>query len=70
MIIIPISAANKLVSIASSPSLAPTTFDVNSLSSTFNAPIRITEASCSASSNDSCPSIVQEPPVIAVLILG
>ena len=66
----PIIPALTLVLIASCPSVAPTTCDDTSSSSTGRAPIRIAEARFFASSISDIPSITPSPSVIALLTLG
>ena len=59
-----------LVEIASEPSCAPTTLERSSSSSTLSPPIRIVEASASASSKSFIPVIYALPPVIGSLTDG
>ena len=67
----PISAASKLVFIASAPSFAPTTLNLKTSSSIGSAPIRIVVARSSASSNVlKPPSIIHSPSVIGLRTEG
>ena len=66
----PMAAAFKLVEMASSPNCAPTTFECSSSNSREREPIRMVEASSSAASKLSIPSICAVPPEIASFTLG
>ena len=66
----PIAAALMEDETASVPSWAPTIFDLNFSSVSFNAPIRILEASLSASVRFAIPVITASPFVITTDTLG
>ena len=66
----PMAAALMDDETAAEPSCAPTIFDLNSSSESFNAPIRILEASLSASVRFAIPVITASPFVIITDTLG
>ena len=66
----PMAAASRLVEMASWPSCAATTLERSSESSRFRPPIRMVDASSSASWASAIPSIIACPSVISAFTLG